>query len=164
MKLQWKAAKNPFIQDYEIVRHLGSQADFGTGKASRHTLTHKTDQPVLEFVDTQVEEEERYTYRVEVRYQNGNGLASELFTVTVLPVIKATVLLPNYPNPFNPETWIPYELEEKAQVHIELYDVRGELVRTLDLGVQPRGRYTSRQKATHWDGRNQLGERAASGV
>jgi len=79
-------------------------------------------------------------------------------------VIKETVLLQCYPNPFNPETWIPYELKKEAEVKIDLYNVSGQLVRTLELGVQSRGRYISKQKAAHWDGRDNLGERVASGV
>jgi hypothetical protein len=118
----------------------------------------------LEFVDSEVEEEADYTYQVQVRYQNDHRFKSELFPVTVLPIIKATVLLQNYSNPFNPETWIPYDLEKEANVTVELYNVNGDLVRTLDLGLQTRGRYTRREKAAYWDGRNESGERTASGV
>ena len=80
------------------------------------------------------------------------------------PIVTETKLLPNYPNPFNPETWIPYELEKEADVTIEIYNVSGQLVRTLDLGIQSRGRYISREKAAYWDGRTEYSERAASGV
>jgi len=59
---------------------------------------------------------------------------------------------------------MPYELEKEASVKIELYNVSGQLVRTLELGVQPRGRYISKPKAAHWDGKNSFGERVASGV
>ncbi|HEX28622.1 TPA: T9SS type A sorting domain-containing protein, partial [Candidatus Poribacteria bacterium] len=75
-----------------------------------------------------------------------------------------TVLLPNYPNPFNPETWIPFQLAEDADVTIRIYDLRGNLIKTLDLGHLKAGYYTSRSSAAHWDGRNELGERVASGV
>ena len=77
---------------------------------------------------------------------------------------KETVLLPNYPNPFNPETWIPYQLAKPADVQIAIYDVKGELVRRLDLGHQQPGHYTERIKAAYWDGRNERGESVASGV
>ena len=77
---------------------------------------------------------------------------------------KKTVLLPNYPNPFNPETWIPYELAAPADVSIAIYAADGRLVRRLNLGHQPVGSYESRSRAAHWDGRNQLGEPVASGV
>ena len=75
-----------------------------------------------------------------------------------------TALLANYPNPFNPETWIPYQLAEPATVSLHIYAVSGALVRMLDLGHQPAGIYHQRSRAAYWDGRNQLGEPVASGV
>ena len=77
---------------------------------------------------------------------------------------KETALLSNYPNPFNPETWIPYQLSEPADVSISIYAADGRLVRTLDLGHQPVGIYESRARSAYWDGRNALGEPVASGV
>ena len=77
---------------------------------------------------------------------------------------KETSLLPNYPNPFNPETWIPYQLATPAEVTLHIYAVDGRLVRTLALGHQPAGIYQSRRRAAYWDGRNALGEPVASGV
>ena len=77
---------------------------------------------------------------------------------------KETALLPNYPNPFNPETWIPYQLAKSADVTLHIYAVDGQLVRTLDLGHQAVGIYQNRSRAAHWDGRNALGEPVASGV
>ena len=73
-------------------------------------------------------------------------------------------LLPNYPNPFNPETWIPYQLAKDAEVTVTIYDVRGVVVRQLVLGHKPTGVYHSRTRAAHWDGRNTFGEKVASGV
>ena len=73
-------------------------------------------------------------------------------------------LLPNYPNPFNPETWIPYHLAADADVSLSIYDVSGRLVRTIDLGYQPAGLYANRSDAIYWDGRNTHGEHVASGV
>ena len=75
-----------------------------------------------------------------------------------------TALLRNYPNPFNPETWIPYQLAESAEVTLTIYDINGQLVRRLALGHQPAGMYQSRSRAAYWDGRNQLGESVASGL
>ena len=79
-------------------------------------------------------------------------------------VPETTALLPNYPNPFNPETWIPYHLSKGTEVTLTIYDVRGVLVRALTLGHQAAGVYESRARAAYWDGRNQLGEQVASGV
>ena len=75
-----------------------------------------------------------------------------------------TVLLPNYPNPFNPETWIPYHLSEAADVTVRIYAADGVLVRTLALGHQVAGIYQNRARAVYWDGKNEVGESVASGV
>ena len=77
---------------------------------------------------------------------------------------KRTVLLANYPNPFNPETWLPYQLANDAEVEIRIYSSAGQLVRHLDLGFQQAGYYIGKSRAAYWDGRNDLGERLASGV
>ena len=75
-----------------------------------------------------------------------------------------TRLFTNYPNPFNPETWIPYQLAVGSNVEITIYDVKGVVVRHLKLGHQPAGYYTQKSGAAYWDGRNAVGERVASGV
>ena len=81
------------------------------------------------------------------------------------PVFPAeTALFPNYPNPFNPETWIPYQLAPSADVTLTIYDVRGVMVWRLALGHRPAGFYRSRGRAAHWDGRNQIGEKVATGL
>ena len=75
-----------------------------------------------------------------------------------------TELLANYPNPFNPETWIPFHLANASDVTITIYDMQGTPVRSLELGHQQEGSYTSRSRAAYWDGRNDLGENVASGI
>lgn len=75
-----------------------------------------------------------------------------------------TVLFSNYPNPFNPETWIPYQLATPTEVTIIIYGVDGQIVRMLALGHQPAGMYHSKSRAAYWDGRNKVGEPVASGV
>ena len=75
-----------------------------------------------------------------------------------------TELLPNYPNPFNPETWIPFALAGDTNVTIRIYDLKGRLVRKLVLGKLEAGSYVSQGKAGYWDGRNHQGEQVASGV
>ncbi len=77
---------------------------------------------------------------------------------------KQTELLANYPNPFNPETWIPYNLAKDANVRLHIYAMNGTLVRTLALGHQAAGMYQNRSRAAYWDGKNQLGEKVASGL
>jgi hypothetical protein len=75
-----------------------------------------------------------------------------------------SALLQNFPNPFNPETWIPYQLAEGGDVTIRIYNVKGQLIKTLELGYQPAGIYTHRIRAAYWDGKNEEGDRVASGV
>ena len=86
------------------------------------------------------------------------------FALTTFGDIKRTALLQNFPNPFNPETWIPYTLADNTDVNVRIYDVEGKLVRKLDIGYQRAGKYLSREKAVYWDGRDQLGESVSSGV
>ncbi|SVC47135.1 uncharacterized protein METZ01_LOCUS299989, partial [marine metagenome] len=78
--------------------------------------------------------------------------------------IRSTKLLPNYPNPFNPETWIPYQLADSANVALKIYTDSGFLVREFNLGSQHAGHYTDRNKAIYWDGRNSSGETVAAGL
>ena len=80
------------------------------------------------------------------------------------PSVTETKVLPNYPNPFNPETWIPYQLAEAAHVQIRIYDVVGHLVRELDLGTKLASSYLSKPQAAYWDGGNDMGETVSSGV
>ena len=75
-----------------------------------------------------------------------------------------TALLANYPNPFNPETWIPYRLSKPADVTVIIYAANGAIVRTLALGHQPVGMYQNRSRAAYWDGKNAQGEPVASGI
>ena len=78
--------------------------------------------------------------------------------------ITETRLLTNYPNPFNPETWIPYQLKESAEVALSIYDLRGQLVRQIDLGHKEAGHYLEPSTAIYWDGKTELGETIASGT
>ena len=94
-------------------------------------------------------------------FQRGIRFLAQLLTV-LTP--KETMLLPNYPNPFNPETWIPYRLAEDAFVTLTIYDQSGQIVRTLEVGHRVAAFYESRSKAIHWDGRNEIGEGVGSGV
>ena len=75
-----------------------------------------------------------------------------------------TQLFANYPNPFNPETWIPYELATDTHVRITIYNTQGVVIRRLQFGHQSAGYYTDRDRAAYWDGRNALGEQVASGL
>ena len=91
------------------------------------------------------------------------GIARLEYLLTVI-IPEKTVLLHNYPNPFNPETWIPYHLAEPADVTLTIYAIDGKVVRRLDLGHQAAGYYQGKSRAAYWDGRNNVGERVASGI
>ena len=99
-----------------------------------------------------------------------NGSAKYTQAIAMLEHVLAanrpqeTLLLANYPNPFNPETWIPYHLANMSDVKITIYDVHGHVIRRLDLGHQPAGRYTTQSRAAYWDGRNNIGESVTSGI
>ena len=97
----------------------------------------------------------------DARSQRGMHFLEHLLAV-LTP--KETALFANYPNPFNPETWIPYQLAEPASVQIAIYSADGKLVRGLMLGTQAAGVYQDKSRAAYWDGRNEVGEPVASGV
>ncbi|MBI1923065.1 T9SS type A sorting domain-containing protein [Candidatus Poribacteria bacterium] len=106
-------------------------------------------------------------YDIKIAFANGGVKASParditLVTSDLLP--GATALGHNYPNPFNPETWIPYSLAKECDVVIQIYNASGLLIRTLDLGQKAAGFYTSRDNAAYWDGRNESGEPVSSGI
>ena len=103
--------------------------------------------------------EGKFTVIVEESVHSGAPLVKE-----GSPLPNETLLLSNYPNPFNPETWIPYQLAQDTDVEIRIYDVRGTVVRRLALGYQSVGFYTNRTRAAYWDGRNDQGEPVSNGV
>ena len=98
---------------------------------------------------------------VSEKYRRGVALLEQLL-IGLTP--KVTALLSNYPNPFNPETWIPFQLAKPTNVSIKIYTSNGQLVRHIDLGYKPAGEYHSRHEAVYWNGMNDEGEPVASGV
>ena len=128
--------------------------------------------------NAELDAETKSTYTVKVAVSDGKG-GTDSITVTInvtdvasaapsletSPVIpNNTALLTNFPNPFNPETWVPYQLAKPAKVTLTIYNMRGVVVRTIVLGHKAAGVYTSRSHAIHWDGRNMFGEKVAAGV
>ena len=111
-------------------------------------------------------EDALFAARADVRFQKGVRMLADLLDllIEVTAIPEATALLPNYPNPFNPETWLPYQLATSASVTLSIYSVDGRLVRTLDVGHQPAGVYRSKYRAAYWDGRNDEGEPVSSGL
>lgn len=90
------------------------------------------------------------------------GVGRGVDPLTAVPA--STALLQNFPNPFNPDTWIPYRLSKDSDVSIRIYSAAGKLVRTLDIGYRPAGIYALQDRSAHWDGRNKHGETVTSGV
>ena len=108
--------------------------------------------------------------QLEILISESDGSLKYLRTIALLQSLLTklhpdkTRLFANYPNPFNPETWIPYQLADSGDVQIFIYDVRGAVIHHLKLGYQPAGYYIERKHAAHWDGRNVMGESVASGI
>ena len=132
--------------------------------ASGETFT-LLDKETLETLDPAALEAQLEILRVEsdgsLKYQRAIALLENLLA-GIRP--DETRLLANYPNPFNPETWIPYHLANDTDVQISIYDINGVLVRQLDLGHQQAGYYTGQSRAAYWDGRNGFGEHVATGI
>ena len=103
-----------------------------------------------------------FTHKVGIEDLRNAYLSLPLTVGDVHPA--ETILGQNFPNPFNPETWIPYQLEKSADIVLQIYDTSGRIVRTIDLGFKSQGFYMTRSTAAYWDGRNNMGEQVASGV
>ena len=97
-----------------------------------------------------------------IAFRQGIANLENLLTALIIP--EETALHANYPNPFNPETWIPYQLAAPSEVALTIYDMNGGVVRRLEVGHQPAGVYRNRSRALYWDGRNRDGESVASGL
>jgi hypothetical protein len=124
------------------------------------------------FVDANVEAGGVYFYYIESIDISGMRDRSGIAEAIIPPRDQAirfeiphvTLLLQNYPNPFNPETWIPYQLSEDSEIMFRIYNMSGELIREVDLGLVSKGYYLTRDRALRWDGRSEKGERVTSGV
>jgi len=120
-----------------------------------------------QFADTKVEPGKTYFYyleNVDITGEKNKNMIIKVVIPAKLPPPEQFALLQNFPNPFNPETWIPYNIAKDADVSISIYNIQGQLVRKLDIGKQMAGRYTTQDKAAYWDGRDDRGEKVASGV
>ena len=148
VELLWQD-DNPHVIGYKLYRDGKSITDLN--------LQYR-------FVDTDVIEEQTYTYEVVSLFPNDVEIRSESVTATIKPIIRSTKLFPCYPNPFNPETWIPFQVTDAVNVKIDIYNVSGQLVRSLNVGRVERGKYVSKEKAAHWDGEDNLGQKVASGM
>ena len=143
----------------EIVIALNAAA--AAPSSNSHTDSTLTAKNLQYYVDQAKQFNEN-----DLTFQKGVAVLEHIIaTLTASETVPTeTALFPNYPNPFNPETWIPYQLAAAADVTLTFYDVKGRAVRTLELGHQRAGIYQDRKRAAYWDGRNMQGEPVASGV
>ena len=147
------------VVDRKDVLEIITALEAAAGAPSAHPqLTAGTLQHWLDTAQQLNNKDETFQKGIRVLEQ----LLATLIQTKIIP--EKTALLPNYPNPFNPETWIPYQLAEPAVVAVSIYSSDGKLVRVLNLGHQPVGAYHHRSRAAYWDGKNELAESVASGV
>ena len=158
------ASPNPDVNqdgvvDRKDILEIITALEDAAGAPSAHSqLTARTLQHWIETAKQLNNKDETFQRGIRV-------LEQLLATLTQAEIIPGkTDLLPNYPNPFNPETWIPYQLAEPADVTLSIYSANGKLVRALNLGQQSVGVYHHRSRAAYWDGRNELAEPVASGI
>lgn len=138
-----------------VAQHLGETTDIAA--------------PVVVAMDSKISPPMIATWIVLARTASDGSAAfergiSNLERLLASLIPEKTALLANYPNPFNPETWIPYQLATDAEVQLRIYAMDGKLVRTFQLGHQAAGIYQHRERAAYWDGKNEVGEPVASGV
>ena len=146
------------IQDLILVaQHLGESTDAAAPSIIAAINNEELTPAIVQawITQAQIEDDGSVAFR--------QGIAS-LERLLTLFIPEETALLHNYPNPFNPETWVPYQLAKPAEVTLTIYATNGAIVRTLALGHQPAGIYQTRTRAAYWDGKNDLGEPVASGV
>ena len=145
--------------DGEVVRHtydaVNQLVSFKPAKLSRdmHTVSLSVNDAI----------ETNWTFTI-VSWGISRHEILMVLLDTEINILKDTVLGQNYPNPSNPETWIPYQLSQPTDVSIQIYDSSGKLVRTLDIGMKSAGKHITRSRAAYWDGKNEKGERVASGI
>ena len=141
----------------DLVLVANAFGDVASAPAMQHlALEYLTPQLVSQWL-----QEAKALRKTTPEFQRGILVLERILTMFTP---QQTALLPNYPNPFNPETWIPYQLATPANVSIAIYAADGKLVRMLNLGHQSVGIYKSRSRAAYWDGKNTLGEPVASGL
>ena len=144
------------VDDFVLVAAAIDAADAAAPAARAQMQSHFTAAQLQAWLT-----EARASGNTSRTYQRGIAVIEQLLALLTL---ETTALLANYPNPFNPETWIPYQLSKPASVTLTIYDIQGHVVRTLELGHQRAGIYKTRSRAAYWDGRNQYGEPVASGL
>ena len=159
------AQLDPFTTPQWIVFNTEKNSSIAVPVKTKRNFRPSAMLPLTFTVDKKAPEQMEASIRVLIRDGEGH-LWTKIVPLKVLPrpLPNVSQLLQNYPNPFNPETWIPYQLAKPTHVKIQIYESTARLVRTLNLGHQDSGFYTSRIGAAYWDGRNDSGERVSSGL
>ena len=158
------------IEDTTPLADLTADIDIHVSGGSAPTMSDNRTGSLLDPAMLKTLDGEELQARLQRLYAESDGSLKYQRAIAMLESVLAsmrpdrTVLLANYPNPFNPETWIPYRLAKSADVEITIYDTYGTVVRHLELGYQSSGYYTNRGQSAHWDGLNDFGERVASGI
>ena len=136
--------------------------NFGNSLAVAPAMTAK--------IELTTEQKQHIVSAIDQLESNSNRSNAEEMALSVLKAIlperlpTQTQLLANYPNPFNPETWIPFKLAQDSTVTAKIYDVTGKKIRMIELGHVPAGNYVESSKAIYWDGRTEDGEQVSSGT
>ncbi len=158
------------IEDLTPLADLTADIDIDVSVGSAPAMNADAIDSLLEPALLQTLDREMLQTRLQALRVESDGSLKYQRAIALLESVLAsmspdkTVLLSNYPNPFNPETWIPYHLAKSTHVEVTIYDPSGTVVRHLELGHQSSGYYTSRSQAAYWDGKNDFGERVASGI
>ncbi len=143
-----------------VAQHIGTTTGSAPTLTADRVDAIDNSEPIQEMIQTWISKAQLQNDGSTV-YREGIANLQKLLT-SLMP--KKTMLLHNYPNPFNPETWIPYQLAKAANVQVRIYAANGRIVRTLVLGHQEAGNYKSRSRAAYWDGKSSSGEPVASGI
>lgn len=166
--VQWQTQTEQSNLGWELYRSSEKDGKYTQVNDAKIAGAGTSAEPhTYQFVDENVEAGKTYFYYLENIDFEGRRHRTHIIPVemvTELDQVKYSALYPNYPNPFNPETWIPFQLAFDSPVVIEIYNIKGQLVRSLDLGHKEAGYYLDSLSAVHWDGRSQTGERVASGI
>ena len=146
-----------------LLAHNEDDGNLRVAFASAHPVEGLGSQLVVSFAARQLDRPTTSSIHAKHLRLNQTKVATDLAHAFLLEPYKFQ-LMANYPNPFNPETWIPFELAADSTVTIHIYDLAGRVVRTLDLGATPLGVYADKTTAAYWDGRNEYGEAVSSGT
>jgi hypothetical protein len=172
--LKWRTESEINNLGFDVYRSESLDGTFAKVNQTRIKGAGTTGTPhSYRFIDESVKVGETYYYYLKDISYSGVEKSSHIIRVIVDPTGKLKVvglvpskfaLLQNYPNPFNPETWIPFQLARDASVKVRIYNLKGQPIRTLELGQKEAGTYLTKDKAVYWDGRDNVGEKVASGI